>query len=373
MDNNTKVPFVDFKRQPEKLKKEIENGIKEVLDSGQYILGKKVEDFENNFAKWCGVKYALGVNNGTSALILALLALNLKEGDEVIVQPNTFVATVEAIVFAGAKPVFADIDSKTYNLDVKKLEGLINERTKVILPVHLFGQANEMDPILELAKKHNLYVVEDCAQAHGAEYKGKKVGSFGNIGCFSFYPTKVLGACGEGGMVTTDSEELFLKMKRLRDHGSDKKYYHSEIGLNLRMSGIEGAVLGIKLNYLDQWIKERREKAVVYNSLLAGLPITLPQEIKDGRSVYYVYVIRSEKRDELQKYLTEAGVGNMVHYPVPVHLQEAFKYLGVKEGNLPESEKAAKEILSLPFYPELTLEEQKYVSERINEFFNGKK
>lgn len=364
-----KVPFVDFKRQPNKLKKEIEKGVKEILSSGQYILGKKVEEFEENFAEYCGVKYALGVNNGTSALWLALLSLDLKKGDEVITQPNTFVATAEAILFAGANPVLADINPETYNLDVKKLEKAITKKTRVILPVHLFGQPSEMDSIFKLARKHKLHVVEDCAQAHGAEFLGRKVGSFGNIGCFSFYPTKVLGACGEAGIVTTNSKKLYEKMKRLRDHGSAKKYYHSEIGFNLRMSGIQGAVLAAKLKYLNQWIRVRREKAKVYNRLLKDIPIILPKETEDSKHVYYVYVVRVKKRDRLQNFLNKAGIGTMIHYPIPVHLQKGYQFLNYKNGDFPEAEKAAKEILSLPFYPEIKTEEQKYVSRKIREFF----
>ena len=364
-----KVPFIDFKRQSPKMRKEIKIEVGEVLDSGRYILGEKVEEFEKKFAEYCKVKYALGVNNGTSALLLALLALDLKEGDEVITQPNTFVATVEAIVFAGAKPVLVDIDPKTQNLDTEKLKRAITKKTKVILPVHLFGQPSDMNAILRIAKKHKLFVVEDAAQAHGAEYNGKKVGSFGDMGCFRFYPTKVLGACGEGGMVTTNSKKLAEKMKILRDHGSEKKYYHSEIGFNFRMSGIQGAVLGVKLNYLKEWIISRRNKAKIYNKLFKDCQVSVPFELKSTKSSYYVYVIRVKDRERLQGYLSEQEIGTMIHYPVPIHLQLAFKFLKYKKGDFPEAESAAEEILSLPFFPEIELAEQKYVVQKIKEFY----
>jgi dTDP-4-amino-4,6-dideoxygalactose transaminase len=368
-----KVPFVDFRKQSKSIKKEIEKEIQEVLDSGRYILGKKVEDFEKDFAKYCGVKYALAVNNGTSALLLALLTLGIKKGNEVITQPNTFVATAEAIVFSGAKPVLVDINPQTYNLDIEKLEKAITKKTKAIIPVHLFGQPADMDPILKLARKYNLFLIEDAAQAQGAEYKGKKVGSLGDIGCFSFYPTKVLGAWGEGGAVVTNNKKLFEKMKRLRDHGSEKKYYHSEVGFNFRLEEIQGAVLGVKLKYLNQGIKSRREKVKIYNQLLKDCPVILPFEPKFFKSVYYVYVIRVKKREKLQKYLAEQGIGTMIHYPIPIHLQSAFRFLRYKKGDFPEAEKAAKEILSLPFYPEISINEQEYVAQKIKEFFKNER
>jgi len=364
-----KVPFVDFKKQYQTIKKEIEKEVKKVLDSGCYILGPEVENFEKEFARFCGAKYVLAVNNGTSALMLALLALDLKKGDEVITVSNTFVATVEAILFAGLKPVFVDINPQTQNIDVSQIEKKITKKTKVILPVHLFGRVCEMDAILSIAKKHNLFVVEDAAQAHGAELNGKKAGSFGDIGCFSFYPTKVLGAMGEGGAVVTSNKKLAEKMKRIRDHGSDKKYHHSILGLNLRMEAIQGAILAVKIKYLSRWIKMRQQAAKNYAKLLKGLPLALPKENKSLKNVYYVYVVKTKQRLRLQEYLAGQGIGTMIHYPLPVHWQKSFKFLGHKKGDLPETEKAAKEILSLPFWPEITLNQQKYVAQKIKEFY----
>lgn len=366
------VPFIDFQSHYKKIKSEIEKEVIEVLASGRYVAGPKIKNFERNFAAYCGVKYALGVNNGTSALIVALLALGVKKGDEVITQPNTFVATAEAIIFTGAKPVFADIDSRTYNVDIGKLKKAVTKKTKVILPVHLFGQSADMAPIMRLAKKHNLYVVEDAAQAHGAEYQGKKAGAIGDIGCFSFYPTKVLGACGEGGAVTTNSPELAQKMAALRDHGSERKYYHDTVGFNFRLEEIQGAVLGAKLKHLNKWIGARRMAAKNYNKLFRGSSVITPFEPDFSGSVYYVYVVRVKNREKLQEYLENRGIGTMVHYPLPIHLQEGYRFLGYKEGDFPEAERAAREILSLPFYPELKLEEQKYVVKKIKEFFGEK-
>lgn len=370
ISNGVKVPFVDFKRQYRKIGKHIEKEIREVLSSGQYILGEKVENFERKFAKFCGVKYALGVNNGTSALLLALMALGIKKGDEIITVSNTFVATIEAIALLGAKPVFVDINPKTCNIDTDLIERAITKKTKAILPVHLFGQPADMAPILKIARKHNLFVVEDSAQAHGAEYLGKKAGSLGNVGCFSFYPTKVLGACGEAGAVTTNSKKLAEKMKKIRNHGSDKKYEHSEIGLNFRLEALQGAVLGVKLKDLNRQIKQRRAKAKIYNQFFKGLPLVIPFEPNFAKSVYYVYVVRAPKRENLQHYLAKKGISTMIHYPLPVHLQAGYKFLGLKSGDLPETEKSANEILSLPFFPELTLEEQEYIVEKIKYFYS---
>jgi len=348
------IPFANLK-QPKEIYKEV----KKVLDSGQYISGKQVEELEKEFAEYCKVKYAIGVNSGTSALTVALLALGIGEGDEVITQPNTFVATIEAILFTGAKPVFVDINPKTYNLDFLKIEKAITKKTKAILPVHLFGQVADMTPILKIAKKYDLFVIEDACQAQGAEYKGKKAGSMGDIGCFSFYPTKVLGACGEGGAITTNSRKLAEKIRRLRNHGSDKKYHHSEIGFNFRMEEIQGAILKIKLKYLDHRIRIRQDKADFYSRLLTN-------DFNGG--VYYVYVIRVRNRDKLQKHLLKYGIETMVHYPIPIHLQGGYKFLGYRRGDFPEAEKASKEILSLPLYPELKPTEQEYICAKLNEF-----
>ncbi|MFH1181015.1 MAG: DegT/DnrJ/EryC1/StrS family aminotransferase [bacterium] len=365
------IKFVDLQGQYQKIKKEIEKEVLEVLASGRYSAGLKTEAFEKKFAEFCRTKYALAVNNGSSALLLALLALNLKKGSEVITQPNTFVATVAAIIFAGLKPVFCDINPETYNLDAKKIEKVITKKTKVILPVHLFGQTADMGAILKIARKYKLFVVEDCAQAHGAEYHKKRAGSFGDIGCFSFYPTKVLGACGEGGAVVVNNQELVEKMKRLRDHGSAKKYYHSEVGFNFRLEEIQGAILGVKMKYLGQWIKSRQKAARIYDKLLKNSGVATPFAPKGFKGVYYVYVVRAKNRNELQEYLAKSGIGTMIHYPLPIHLQEGYKFLGYKTGDFPEAEKAADEILSLPFYPEIKLSEQKLVAQKIKEFYAG--
>jgi len=349
------IPFIKLK-QPKEIWKEV----KEILGSGHYVSGNKEKEFEKEFAKYCGTKYAVGVNCGTSALILALTALGIKSGDEVITQPNTFVATVEAILFTGAKPVFVDINPETYNIDVLKIEKAITKRTKAILPVHLYGAMADMSPIVKIAKKYNLFVVEDACQAHGAEYKDKKAGSIGNAGCFSFYPTKVLGSCGQGGAVTTNDKRLANKMKMLRDDGSYKKYYHSEVGFNFRLDEIQAAILKIKLRYLDQWIKVRQSKAKLYNQLLFN--------ISHPESVFYIYVIRIKNRNKLQAYLKSKGVATMIHYPVPVHLQKGYKFLGYKRGDFPKVEEVANEILSLPFYPEIKNRDIKYICKLINEY-----
>lgn len=365
------IPLVDLKQQYLSIKDEIDSSIQDILDNTAFILGKKVEDFEGKFANLCGVRHCIGVNNGTSALRLALLALGIKAGDEVVTTPFTFIATAEATSHTGAKLVFADIDEKTYCIDPEKIKEKITKRTKAILPVHLFGQPADMDPIMEIAEKHGLKVVEDAAQAHNALYKNKKAGSIGDVSCFSFYPGKNLGAYGEAGAVCTNDKELANKLVLLRQHGELKRYYHDLIGDNCRMEGIQGAVLGVKIKYLDEWTEKRRKNAQIYDELLEKLDIVLPYEANYARHVYHVYGIRAKKRDELRDFLSKNGISTGIHYPIPVHLQKAYSFMGLKEGSFPASEKVAKEILSLPMYPELSEEQMEYIADNIRKFLNS--
>jgi dTDP-4-amino-4,6-dideoxygalactose transaminase len=347
------IPMNNFILQYNSIKKEIDDAINYVLKSGWYILGENVRCFEKEFANYCGIKNAIGVGNGLEALHLAMLAYGLKEGDEVITVSNTAVATVLAISLTGAKPTFVDIDTETYNMDISKIEEKITNRTKAILPVHLFGHPVDMDPLLEIANKNDLIVIEDACQAHGAEYKGKKVGALGNVGCFSFYPTKNLGAYGDGGMIITNDKEISEKILMLRNYGQTSRYVHSIKGINSRLDEMQAAILRVKLNYLDRWNEKRRENAKLYNKLLDGIDVLCPIEKNYAKHVYYLYVIRSKKRDELQRLLETRSITTLIHYPIPVHLQEAYEDLNVHRGTLPITEKIANEIISLPLYPEL--------------------
>ena len=365
------VPFVDLKKQYQTIKEEIDEALRSVIENANFILGPSVENFEKKFAEFCGVKYCVGVNSGTAALHLALLAAGIGVGDEVITQPNSFIATAEAVSHTGAKPVFVDINPDTYLMDVSKLEAAITSKTKAIIPVHLYGQVSPMKEILETAKKYNLFVLEDACQAHGATQDGKRVGSFGDAAAFSFYPSKNLGAYGEGGAVVTNNEELAVKIRMLRDHGSSQKYIHNFIGFNMRMEGIQGAVLGIKLQYLDEWNKKRRENAARYFELLQDVPqIKLPVILENNQSNFHLFVIRAERRDDLQKFLKDNGIATGIHYPIPIHLQEAYSTFGWKKGDFPVTEKVADEILSLPMFPEVTEEQILYVSRKIKDFYN---
>ena len=352
------IPFVDLKRQYDLIKEEINIKINEVLQNTHFILGENVEIFEKEFANYCGVKYCVGVASGSDALTLCLKALGIGEGDEVITVPNTFIATVDAISRNGAKPVFVDIDTETYNMDVTKIEEEITDKTKAIIPVHLYGQPADMDAIIKIAKKYDLKIIEDACQAHGAEYKGKRVGSLGDAGCFSFYPAKNLGAYGDGGMVVTNNEELAEKIRMLRNYGQSKKYYHDFMGYNSRLDEIQAAVLRVKLRYLDEWNDKRREHAKLYDELLENASgIETPTEKDYVKHVYHLYVMRCKNRDDLQHYLSSKGISTGIHYPIPVHLQMAYKHLEYKQGDFPITEKYSKEILSLPMFPELTDEE----------------
>ena len=363
------IPAFDLKRQYKNLSSELLPILEEVMAKGQFILGENVELLEKELADYCGTKYAVGVASGTDALLLSLEALGIGEGDEIITTPFTFFATSEVISLLKAKPVFVDIDSKTFNIDPDKIEDAITTKTKAVIPVHLFGQMAEMDDIEYLAEKYDLYIIEDACQAIGAEYKGRRAGSIGDTGCFSFFPTKNLGAFGDGGLITTNDEKLYEKIKLLRVHGSRKKYYHELIGHNSRLDEIQAAILRVKLKYLDNWIERRIEIAKIYSEGLKDLDVIVPEVKPYLRHVYHQYVIRTKHRDELQEYLSNKGIGTAIYYPLPLHLQECYKDLGYREGDLPEAEKASKEVIALPMWPELTNEEVNYIVESIREFF----
>jgi len=349
-----KVPYLDLKAQYRSIKPEIDAAIASVLESCQFVLGSEVAGFEQEFAAYGEVSECIAVNSGTSALHLALLAAGVGPGDEVITVPFTFVASVAAVLYAGATPVLVDIDPQSFTMDPAAIESAITPRTKAILPVHLYGQAADMDPILEIARRHGLIVIEDAAQAHGARYKGRRVGSIGDIGCFSFYPGKNLGAYGEGGAVTTNNAGYAQTIRMLRDWGQDRKYHHLLRGFNYRMEGFQGAVLRVKLRHLDRWTEARRAMVSKYNHLLADAGVERPTEMPWGRHVYHVYTLRSEDRNGLQAALQAEGIQTGIHYSVPVHLQPAYADLGYARGAFPQSEKAAEEVLSLPLYPEMT-------------------
>jgi dTDP-4-amino-4,6-dideoxygalactose transaminase len=348
------IPFLDLPAQLAPIRGEIEAAIGTVLDSCEFTLGREVAAFEHEFACYCGTSHAVAVNTGTSALHLALLAVGVGHGDEVITVPFTFVATVAAICYTGAKPVFVDIDPHTFTMDPAALESAITPRTKAVLPVHLYGQPAEMETIRRVAAKHRLLVVEDAAQAHGAEYRGRRAGSLGDIACFSFYPGKNLGACGEGGMVVTEDARHAHKIRMLRDWGAERKYEHVLKGYNYRMEGIQGAVLRVKLRHLEAWNEARRAAAARYDLLLAGSGVCTPRAMQDRKHVYHIYAIRSPGRSAWQRALYERGIHTGIHYPNPVHLLPAYQDLGYRAGQFPESERAASEVLSLPVFPELT-------------------
>jgi len=366
-----RIPLVDLNKQYQSLKDEILAEIGETLDGMQLFLGKNVQTFESDFAAYCSTDYAIGVGSGTDALHLALLACDIGPGDEVITVSNTFFATVEAIALVGARPVFVDIDPGNYNIDVSQVEEAITSRTKAIIPVHLYGHPADMDPILELARSQEIKVIEDACQAHGAEYKGRRTGSLGDAGCFSFYFTKNLGAYGEAGMITTSDPEITRRCRLLRDHGQDPKYYHSLFGINDRLDEIQAAVLKVKLPHLDEWTANRRNIAQAYNAGLSE-SIVKPQEMPWAKHVYHLYVIRTPYRDELRAWLEIKGIGTGMHYPVPIHLQEAWRNYGGGDFSLPVTERVVGEILSLPMYPELSTEEVNYICESVQEFNESK-
>jgi dTDP-4-amino-4,6-dideoxygalactose transaminase len=358
-----KVPFVDLQAQYKSVKDEIDVAIARVLDNASFILGREVEAFEAAFAEYVGARFCVGVNSGTAAIQLAVTACGLGIGDEVLVPANTFFATAEAVSTAGATPVFVDADPVSYNIDVSKIEAAITERTRAIMPVHLYGQAADLDSIFSLAERHHLIVIEDAAQAHGSKYKGRRVGALGRAGCFSFYPGKNLGAYGEGGAVVTNDEEVARRVRLLRDHGSAQKYQHEIIGYNFRLEGIQGAVLNVKLRHLDRWNELRREHAARYQELLRGSDLRLPVEMPYAEHVYHLYVVQSDGRDALQQTLNESGVQTGIHYPIPIHLQTAYASLNYRRGDFPEAERQAARVLSLPMFPELTDEQIMHVAE----------
>jgi len=353
--STSKIPFLDLKAHHDPIRAEVMAAINEVVDKNAFAGGPYVTRFEEAYAAFCETKFCVGVGNGTDSLWFSLLALGIGPGDEVITVPMTFMATAEAITYAGAKPVFVDIDPRTFTIDVTQIEAAITPRTRAIMPVHLFGQCADMDPIMEIAARHKLVVIEDAAQAQGTLYKGRKAGSIGHAGSFSFYPGKNLGAWGEAGAVTTSDPALRERLVMFREHGQKKKYYHDVVGWNGRMDGIQGAVLSVKLKYLDQANAGRRRAAARYDALLAGIPgVLLPAEAAYGRSIYHVYALRVSNRDTLLQQLGERGIGCGIHYPVPVHLQNAYANLGYGRGRFPVSEACADSFLSLPMYPELT-------------------
>lgn len=366
------IPPFDIKQQYANLEAEISPAVLEVLTSGRYIGGPAVEGFEQQFATYHGVSECVACNSGTDALYLALRAFDIGAGDEVITTPFTFIATAEVISAVGAKPIFVDIDANTFNLDVEQVAAAITSKTKAIIPVHLFGQPVEMTQLMAIAQSHNLAVIEDCAQATGASWQGQKVGSIGHIGCFSFYPTKNLGACGDGGAVTTNDPAIASKIRVLREHGSKVRYLHEAIGVNSRLDAIQAVILQIKLRYLDSWNEKRRQIAAYYSQLLHQIPgVIIPQELANGVGVWNQYTIRiagearngatAKYRDWVRSQLQEKGVGSMVYYPLPLHLQPVYENLGYQAGKLPISEQACNQVLSLPMYPELTQEQQERV------------
>jgi len=363
------VPFVDLQAQYRAIKPEVDEAIRRVLDASAFILGPEVEEFERAFAAYVGAEFCVGVANGTDAIQLALAACGVGAGDEVIVPANTFFATAEAVSTAGATPVFVDCDPETSNLDAGSVERAVTPRTRAIIPVHLYGRAADLDPVADIAARRGLVVIEDAAQAHGALYKGRRVGTLGRAGCFSFYPGKNLGAYGEGGAVVTNDAEVARRLRLLRDHGSPRKYRHEIVGYNSRLEAIQAAVLGVKLCHLDAWNERRRAHAARYRELLAPLEgagaLRLPAEAPAGGHVYHLFVVESGARDELQKRLSEAGVQTGIHYPVPVHLQPAYAALGHREGDFPEAERQARRVLSLPMYAELADSQLARVAEAI--------
>jgi dTDP-4-amino-4,6-dideoxygalactose transaminase len=363
------IPFVDLRAQYLSIKDEVNAAIQGVLDTCQFTLGSEVAAFEEEFAAYSGAAIGIGVNTGTSALHLALLAAGVGPGDEVITVPFTFVASVAAIHYTGAKTVFVDIDPATYTMDPAQIEAAISPKTKAIIPVHLYGQPADMAPIMAVAKKHGLIVIEDACQAHGAEYNGQRVGGIADMGCFSFYPGKNLGAYGEGGMVTTSNPEFARTIRMLRDWGAEKKYHHVLKGYNMRLEGMQGAVLRVKLKYLDQWTEARRAAASRYDAMLADAGIDTPFVRPDARHVYHIYPIRTANRTQLQEALTARGVGTGIHYPIPVHVLPAYQDLGYVAGDFPHAEKAAAEELSLPMYPELAVDMQAQVVAALAELY----
>ena len=365
-----KVPFFDLGLLHRDIEEELHEVFTRVLKSSAFVLGPEVEQFEQAFAAYCESTHCIAVNTGTAALHMVLAALGVQPGDEVITVAHTFIATAEAITAVGATPVFIDIDPASYCMDPELLEAAITPRTRAIIPVHLYGQTADMDPICAIAAAHNIPVIEDACQAHGAAYKGRKAGSLALAGCFSFYPGKNLGACGEGGAVTTNDSDLAQRIRMWRDHGSRRKYEHQFSGHNMRMEGLQGGFLAVKLKYLDRWNAQRREVARHYSEVMADAQLSLPVEMSYGRHVYHLYVVQSEDRDTLRQQLTSAGIDTGLHYPIPLHLQEAFRYLNYSKGDLPVTERIKDRILSLPMYPGITADSINHVAAEVQEKCN---
>ncbi len=376
----TKVPFFDLAVQFKSIENEIKSALDEVFQSQQFIMGPKVQVLEETMAQYCQTRYAVGVASGSDALLLSLMALGIGTGDEVLLPPFTFFATAGSISRLGATPVFVDIDREAFNIDPSKIEEKVTARTKAIIPVHLFGQCADMDPLLEIAKEKKLFIIEDAAQALGAEYKpkvgseGRRAGQIGDLGCFSFYPTKNLGAFGDAGMVVTDNPGLAEKVRLLRVHGSQPKYFHKTIGINSRLDTIQAAILLVKFKYLEKWTAERQKKAERYQGLFQDLlssvkGLKLPTVQYQNRHIFHQYVIRVPERDRLKQFLAGEGIGTDIYYPVPLHLQECYSFLKYRRGDLPHSEKASEEVLALPIYPELTEDQQMMVVDRIKAFY----
>ncbi len=365
------IQFVDLKKQYAPYKTEILAGVEKILDGMQLFLGENVRALEKEFADYCGVKHGIGVSDGTAALHVILRALGIGPGHEVITVSHTFIATAEAILLAGAKPVFVDIDPQTCLMDVSKVEEKITSRTKAILPVHLYGQTVDMDPLLDIARRHHIYVIEDACQAHGAEYHGRKAGSLGDAAGFSFYFSKNLGAYGEGGFITTNNEEIAHRCRMIRDHGSEVRYQHALVGMNARLDEIQAMVCRVKLPHLSEWNDLRRQHAAEYKHYLQATPVLTPVTRSGNLPVHHLYVVRTGHRDELQAYLKSKGIFTGIHYPVPIHMQKAVEFLGYRHGDLPETERVVTEILSLPMYAELTEEEIASIASAIQEFFNA--
>jgi len=366
------VPILDLKAQYATIRDEVTRAIGDVCESQVFALGPAVAQFEQNVAAYCGSKHAIGVSSGTDALLVALMALDVKPGDEVITTPFTFFATAGCIVRVGARPVFVDVDPDSYNIDPADIEERVTERTRAIIPVHLFGQLARMKPIMDIARRHNLAVIEDACQAIGASQDGVKAGNFGDCGCFSFYPTKNLGGFGDGGLVTTNDDELAQQIRILRDHGQNPRYFYRVIGGNFRLDGIQGAVLNVKLKYLERWNDARRRHAKLYDRLLAGSPIKTPRIDANNVSIYHQYTVTVPDRDALQKHLAENGIGSAVFYPKPLHVQDCFEDLGYHEGDMPVAERLCREVLSLPLYPELQPDQIEHIAATAIKFYAHK-
>jgi dTDP-4-amino-4,6-dideoxygalactose transaminase len=362
-----KIPFVDLKALHSEIKDDLCEVFDRVLNNSTFVLGPEVLRFEQEFAAYCGTEHCVAVNTGTAAIHLVLAALGIGPGDEVITVPHTFIATAEAISAVGGRPIFVDINPVSFTMDPALLEAAITSKTRAIIPVDLYGQVADMDPILEIANRYRIPVIEDACQAHGAEYRGRKAGAFGLAGCFSFYPGKNLGACGEGGAVTTNDADLAQRIRLWRDHGSSKRYEHVFPGLNMRMEGIQGGILSVKLKHLDRWNDQRRQAAAEYDKALADTGIEVPVEMDYSRHVYHLYVIQSENRDALRQQLADVGIESGLHYPIPLHLQEAYRFLGYKQGDFPVTERVKSRILSLPMYPGIDSKSVERVASEVRE------